>query len=188
MSFATHDLSFDLPGAAKVVGEIVAPFDRSLRFGRNRSQRQKECKNQCWGFHRDFVLRFPESDLETCRESRTTTNPQQSGCSKTNAARASHPSRIVIADVLTAVFRRGRKIIVQIALRKAPCRDAHLRLALQGYDSALSSSVEGGFIWRPRSPGTGILDMRRISPGDSLSKATGNAEPLSEQVQNISRF
>jgi hypothetical protein len=30
--------------------------------------------------------------------------------------------------------------------------------------------------------------MRRISPGDSLSKITGNAEPLSEQLQNISRL
>jgi hypothetical protein len=30
--------------------------------------------------------------------------------------------------------------------------------------------------------------MRRISPGDSLSKITGNAEPLPEQIQNSSRF
>jgi len=69
-----------------------------------------------------------------------------------------------------------------------PCRDAHLKLALQGYDSARSSSLEGGFLRRPQSLGTGTLDMRRISPGDSLSKITGNAEPLSEQLQNISRF
>src|SRR5208282_4686217 len=82
----------------------------------------------------------------------------------------------------------GRKIIAQMALRKVPCRDAHLRLARQGYDSTLSSSLEGGFLWRPQSPGTGALDMRRISPGDSLSKITGNAEPLSDQMQNISRF
>jgi hypothetical protein len=31
--------------------------------------------------------------------------------------------------------------------------------------------------------------MRRISPGEfALAKITGNAEPLSEQIQNISRF
>jgi hypothetical protein len=31
--------------------------------------------------------------------------------------------------------------------------------------------------------------MRRISPGEfTLEKITGNAEPLSEQIQNISRF
>jgi len=50
------------------------------------------------------------------------------------------------------------------------CIDAPLRLALQGHDSALSSSLEGGFLRRPQSPGTGTLDMRRISPGDSLSR------------------
>jgi hypothetical protein len=38
--------------------------------------------------------------------------------------------------------------------------------------------LEEGFLRRPQSPGTGTLDMRRISPGDSLSKITGNAEPL----------
>jgi len=37
-------------------------------------------------------------------------------------------------------------------------------------------------------PGNGTLDMRRISPGDSLSKITGNAEPLFGTDQNISRF
>jgi hypothetical protein len=63
-----------------------------------------------------------------------------------------------------------------------------LKLALHGYSSALSSSLEGGFLRRPQSPGAGTLDMRRISPGDSLSKITGNAEPLSQQIQNISRF
>ena len=41
---------------------------------------------------------------------------------------------------------------------------------------------------RPQSPGTGTLDMRRFSPGDSLSKITGNAEPLFGTDQNISRF
>jgi hypothetical protein len=35
-----------------------------------------------------------------------------------------------------------------------------------------------GFPRRPQSPGTGTLDMRRFSPDDSLSKITGNAEPL----------
>jgi hypothetical protein len=64
------------------------------------------------------------------------------------------------------------------ALRKVLCIDAHLKLALQGSDSALSSSLEGGFLWRPQSPGTGTLDMHRVSPDDSLSKIIGNAEPL----------
>lgn len=45
---------------------------------------------------------------------------------ETNAARASHPSRIVIADVLTAVFRLGAfalgaKEHRADALRRMPC-------------------------------------------------------------------
>jgi hypothetical protein len=49
--------------------------------------------------------------------------------------------------------------------------------------------LEEGFLRRPQSPGTGTLDMHRISPGDfTLEKITGNAEPWSEQIQNISRF
>jgi hypothetical protein len=67
--------------------------------------------------------------------------------------------------------------------------DAHLKLALQSYDSALPSFSEEGLFRRPQSPGTSALDMRRFSPGDfTLEKITGNAEPLSEQIQNISRF
>jgi hypothetical protein len=73
---------------------------------------------------------------------------------------------------------RWRKIIAQLHSEECHAFDAHLRLALQGYDSALLSSLEEGFLRRPQSPGTGTLDMRRISPGDSLSKITGNAEPL----------
>jgi hypothetical protein len=38
--------------------------------------------------------------------------------------------------------------------------------------------LEEGLFRRPQSPGNGTLDMHRISPGDSLSKITGNAEPL----------
>jgi|SRR5580658_3116987 hypothetical protein len=81
-----------------------------------------------------------------------------------------------------------RKIIAQPALRRVlHAFDAHLRLALQGYDSALPSFLEEGS-GRPQGPGTSALDMRQISPGDSLSRTTGDAESLSEQNQNISRF
>jgi hypothetical protein len=40
------------------------------------------------------------------------------------------------------------------------------------------SFSEEGLLRRPQSPGTGTLDMHRISPDDSLSKITGNVEPL----------
>jgi hypothetical protein len=92
------------------------------------------------------------------------------GPKKTNAARASHPSRIVIAEVLIVIFHHGRKIVVQTALRKVPRIDAHLRLALQDQDRALPSLLEEGFLRRPQSLGTSTLDMRRISPDDSLSR------------------
>jgi len=49
-------------------------------------------------------------------------------------------------------------------LKECHAFDAHLRLAPQGYDSALLSSLEGGFLRRPSSPGAGALDMHRIPP------------------------
>jgi hypothetical protein len=100
------------------------------------------------------------------------------GLQRTNAARASHPSRIVVVDVLNCRLSPRRKIIAQLHSEECFAFDAPLRLALQGYDSAFPSLLEEGFLSRPQSPGTGTLDMRRISPGDSLSKITGNAEPL----------
>jgi hypothetical protein len=67
---------------------------------------------------------------------------------KTNAARASHPSRIVIADALTVVFHRRRKIIAQphSTLFRAgmPRINDNLKLALQGYDSPFPSSSKEG--------------------------------------------
>jgi hypothetical protein len=107
--------------------------------------------------------------------------------SKTNAAWASHPSRIVIADVLPAVFRRGERI-AQLHSEKCGASTLTAKLSLHGYSSALSSSLEGGFLRRPRSPGADALDMRRISPGDSLSKITGDAEPLSNSFRTSHAF
>ena len=56
------------------------------------------------------------------------------------------------------------------ALRRVPRIDAPLRLALQDQDPALPSFLEEGFLRRPQSLGTSTLDMRRISPDDSLSR------------------
>ena len=120
----------------------------------------------------DRLLRAEENSLST---------------EETNAARASHPSRIVIADVLTAVFRRGERSS-RIRTPKSALQRRPLRLALQVRTLAFPSLLEEGLLRRPLSPGTGALDMRRISPSDSLSKITGNAEPWSEQIQNITRF
>jgi hypothetical protein len=93
---------------------------------------------------------------------------------KTNAAWASHPGRIVIADVLIAAFRLGRKIIAQLHSQE---RYASMPLSLRsGSDSAFPSSLEEGFLRRPQSPGAGTLDMCRISPDDfTLEKTIGNA-------------
>jgi len=55
------------------------------------------------------------------------------------------------------------------ALRRVQRIDAPLRLTLQDKDSTLPSFLEEGLLRRPRSLGTSALDMRRISPGDSLS-------------------
>ena len=56
------------------------------------------------------------------------------------------------------------------ALRRAPCLDAHLKLAPQSYDSTFPPFSKEGFLRRPLSPGTGTLDMHRFSPDDSLSR------------------
>jgi len=88
---------------------------------------------------------------------------------KTNAARASHPSRIVIVDILAAVFRQGEK-----SSRNCTGKSAMHRCSPEACASGLRFSasilLEEGFLRRPQSPGTGTLDMRRISPGDSLSR------------------
>ena len=87
---------------------------------------------------------------------------------ETNAARASHPSRIVIVDVLVAIVR-FRERSSRIGNPKNAVLDARLLLALQVKDFALPSLSEERFL-RPLSPGTGTLDMHQISPDDSLSK------------------
>jgi len=95
---------------------------------------------------------------------------------KTNAAWASHPGRIVIADVSDCRLSPGRKIIAQPHSWK--CYAAMPLNLRSGSDSAFPSSLEEGFLRRPQSPGTGTLDMYRISPDDfTLEKITGNAEP-----------
>jgi hypothetical protein len=67
--------------------------------------------------------------------------------------------------------------------------DDILKLALHGYVSALPSFSKEGLLRRPLSPGTSALDMRRFFPPVIHSReTTGNAEPLSQQFQNISRF
>jgi hypothetical protein len=47
------------------------------------------------------------------------------------------------------------------------------KITIQRFDPSWKKNFR-----RPLSPGTGALDMRRISPDDSLSKITGNAESL----------
>jgi hypothetical protein len=55
--------------------------------------------------------------------------------------------------------------------------------------SAFPSFSKEGLLRRPLSPGTNALDMRRFFPPVIHSReTTGNAEPLSQQFQNISRF
>jgi hypothetical protein len=63
------------------------------------------------------------------------------------------------------------------ALRKVPRGDACLKLSLQGYGWAFPSFSKEGFLRRPLSPGSGALDMRRISPDDSLSKSPATPNP-----------
>jgi hypothetical protein len=67
-------------------------------------------------------------------------------------------------------FFAGAKDRGTAALARALSIDDHLKLALQGSDSALPSFLEEGLLRRPQSPGTGTLDKGRISPGDSLSR------------------
>jgi hypothetical protein len=105
---------------------------------------------------------------------------------KTNAARASHPSRIVFADVLSCRLSPRRKIVSHRTLRML-CVNASPEARASGlWFNVFHPSGGKDFSRRPLSPGTGALDMHRISPGDSLSKITGNAEPLlgtnSEQI------
>ena len=70
---------------------------------------------------------------------------------------------------------------------KSAARNAHPKLTLQVTVRHFPSSSKEGFLRRPLSPGTGALDMRRISPGDSLSDHR-QRRTLSQQIQNISRF
>jgi hypothetical protein len=102
---------------------------------------------------------------------------QPAATSKTNAARASHPSRIVIADALTAVFREAKDHRATAPLT-VPCCDVLLRLALQGYDSALSILLGRRISEEAAKPGHRHTGHAPNSPDDSLSKTIGNAEPL----------
>jgi hypothetical protein len=73
------------------------------------------------------------------------------------------------------------------ALRGVLCPDAHPRLALR-LKFSISILLVRKTLRRPQSPGTGTLDMRRFSPGDSLSKITGNAELLSNSCRTRHAF
>jgi hypothetical protein len=83
---------------------------------------------------------------------------------KTNAAWASHPSRIVIADVLNRCLSPRRKIIAQRRSEERHAAMTNLKLALQGYDSAFPSLFSEELLRRPLSPGTSALDMRQFFP------------------------
>jgi len=97
---------------------------------------------------------------------------------KTNAARASHPSRIVIADVLPAVFRRGERSSRNGTPKSAACSRCSPEARASGlWFRVFHPSRKKDFVGGRKALGTGTLDMRRISPDDSLSKITGNAEP-----------
>jgi len=98
---------------------------------------------------------------------------------KTNAARASHPDRIVIADVSDCRLPPGTEVIwhSNSEERRARCQ---LRLSPQVFNSAFPSCLGGGFWRRPQCLGSGPLDMNRKSPGDSPSRespATLNSGP-----------
>ena len=62
-----------------------------------------------------------------------------------------------------------RKIIAQLHSVERPPRCSPEACA-SAFRFSASILLEGGLLRRPRSPGTGALDMRRISPGDSLSR------------------
>src|SRR5579862_681247 len=94
---------------------------------------------------------------------------------KTNAARASHPSRIVIANVLTVAlawrFRARTRSHRATALRRALCiRRCLWGLRLRVAIPRLPSFSKERRLRRPLGPGTGTLDMHRIPPDDSLSR------------------
>jgi hypothetical protein len=82
-----------------------------------------------------------------------------------------------------------RKIIAQRHSEERHAPMTSWKLALHGYVSAFPSFSKEGLLRRPLSPGTSALDMRRFFPPVIHSReTTGNAEPLSQQFQNISRF
>jgi len=106
----------------------------------------------------------------------------------TNAARASHPSRIVIADILTAVFRQGER-----SSRNCTPKSAMQRCSPEACASGLrfSASILLGrrISEEAAKPGHRHTGHAPNSPDDSLSRSHRQTlNPLSEQIQNISRF
>src|SRR5271166_4440561 len=108
MRVVAEDLAFHLPGAGYVVSEIILPScANDAEDARNPGRARRSTIRDMI-----FIRLRPEFSEKVGRS-----------CSlkaKTNAAWASHPSRIVIADILTATFRRGRKIIAQLHSEKCP--------------------------------------------------------------------
>ena len=107
--------------------------------------------------------------------------------SETNAARASHPSRIVIADVPDCRLPPGTEDNRARAPKStfAQCRwGSRLRLR----NSALPSCLGGGFRRRPQCLGSGSLDMNWNPRRFTLERIAGNTEFWPAAPGNFARF
>ena len=93
------------------------------------------------------------------------------GRPKTKAARASHPSRFVIADASVCLLppEGGR------SLRRGVPKNTMRQCLLEAHASSFRiqhfhPALEGGLRKRPQRPGTSSLDMNRNSSSDSPSR------------------
>src|SRR5580698_729502 len=122
MCLATHDLAGNVPDAGEMIGKIVMPLGSlSPRRSRKQGDDQKEGNQQRGFFHWGCRLfRFAKNTRRLCRvEGGNSKEPP-----KTNAAQASHPGRIVIADKSDCRLSLSQKIIEQPAFRRMLCIDA----------------------------------------------------------------
>jgi len=88
---------------------------------------------------------------------------------------------------LTAVFRRCERS----SRNRTPGSAMHrfsLRLTLQGRIRRFHPPWKKDFMRRLLSPGTGTLDMRRISPDDSLSRSPATSNPCRNRFRTSHAF
>jgi hypothetical protein len=89
---------------------------------------------------------------------------------KTNAARASHPSRIVVTDILAAVFRLSERTSRTGAHESAQSSDVRRGLHLGPPVQRVHPALEGRISLEAATPGHQFTEVNRISPGDSPSR------------------